>query len=428
MLTAALLAACVQDVSVNVPNVPGDSVVPPPGGGGGGSVQRANLSVTVTVAPEDAGLATAVGSPGGVLRDAFVTIWRQGGLQAPLSNTTDAAGTSTFTMIVPGSYVISVARLLTAEETAGFAPADQDVNAFGGGSVVNVSAPEASMFVEVAAGRRGSLLISEVSSASPRTTSGQFFFYYYGHYVELYNNSDTTIPLGGKVIGRGLPWHRDFSPPRTCADLETWRNDPDGIWTRIFDAFPSMALAPGGAVLVATDAIDHSAIVAGMPDLTGAQFEFIGSNDVDNPNVPNMIRSGLAEWGAGLLGHGFALNGGFGILFVAESLSVDSLPRDNLPPLPDPEYARIPREKILDTFTTGGIPELEAEDPFPLCAQLVHQNFDRQYANLEDARDPQRSMRRRVFATLPNGRVILLRTRSSRNDFEAAASSPGFVP
>jgi hypothetical protein len=122
------------------------------------------------------------------------------------------------------------------------------------------------------------------------------------------------------------------------------------------------------------------------------------------------------------------LNGGFGILFVAESLTVGALPRDNLPILADPEYARIPREKILDIFTTGKTPEVEAADPFPLCAQIVHQNFDRGFANLEDTRDPQRSMRRRVFATLPNGRVILLRTRSSRNDFEAAQPTPGSVP
>jgi hypothetical protein len=323
-----------------------------------------------------------------------------------------------------------VARLLTPQETAGFAPEDQDVNAFGGGGVVTVSAPETAVHVEAAAGRRGSLVISEVFAAEPLHSGGIGFFYYFGQFIELYNNADTAVPLAGKVIGRGMAWWRDYSTS-TCDAMEQWRNDPDGIWSRTFDAFPTfpaLFLAPGATVLVATDAIDHSAIVPEMQNLTHANYEFIGSNDVDNPNVPNMVRSGLAEWGASLLGHGFALNGGFGILFVAESLTVGALPRDNLPILADPEYARIPREKILDIFTTGKTPEVEAADPFPLCAQIVHQNFDRGFANLEDTRDPQRSMRRRVFATLPNGRVILLRTRSSRNDFEAAQPTPGSVP
>jgi hypothetical protein len=66
--------------------------------------------------------------------------------------------------------------------------------------------------------------------------------------------------------------------------------------------------------------------------------------------------------------------------------------------------------------------------PFPLCPQLAHSNFDRQYANLYDNRETQRSMKRRVFATLPSGRVILLRTRSSRNDFELGPRSPGSLP
>jgi hypothetical protein len=209
--------------------------------------------------------------------------------------------------------------------------------------------------------------------------------------------------------------------------MEQWRNDPDGIWSRTFDAFPTfpaLFLAPGATVLVATDAIDHSAIVPEMQNLTHANYEFIGSTDVDNPGVRNMLRSGLGEW-APPLGHGLMFSNA--ITFVAESLTVAVLATDDLP-VQSPRYVRIPREKILDVFTTGNTPELEAASPFPLCAQIVHQNFDRQYANLEDTRDPQRSMRRRVFATLPNGRVILLRTRSSRNDFEAAPPSPGFVP
>jgi hypothetical protein len=291
-----------------------------------------------------------------------------------------------------------------------------------------VTAPSASARVEAAAGRRGSLVISENFAAEPYAPDGQYYYYYFGHYVELYNNADTAIQLSGIVIGRGQSWFRDFSPPRTCAEMERWRNDPDGIWTKFFDAFPPRLLAPGATVVVATDAIDHSSIVPGMPNLTEADFEFIGSNDVDNPGVPNMIRSGLAEWDAGLLGHGFRTPRD-GVLFVALPVTVSELVRDNLP-VQDPPYVRIPREKVLDVFSTGETGALEAANTaqgWPLCAQLVHENFDRGYASLYDSQQLT-SMKRRVLARLPDGRSVLLRTRTSEIDFETGAPSPGTIP
>ena len=419
--------ACAYDVSLNTPGDP--SAQPPDSGNGGGPppVQRAGLTLTVTVSGPDSALAAAVGSPGGVLRNAFVT------LQIPnttfrASDTTDDAGQARFANLLLRQYVVSVARLLTLEEIAALPPEDQEVNAFGGGTQFSVRAPSTAVEVEAAAGRRGSLVISEVYNAAPRTTSGQFYNYYFGMYVELYNNADTTISLTGKVIGMGQGLYRNYSPPKTCPETERWRNDPDGIWALDFDAFPAATIAPGQTILVATDAIDHSAVVPAMQTLTHANFEFIGSNDVDNPAVPNMVRSGH-EFGAGLLGHGW-MPWEDKPVFVAESLTVSALPVDNLPITP-PEWWRIPREKILDVFSSGEVPELEAiaeANGFPLCPEMVHANFDRQFANLLDNRDPRRSVRRRVFGTLPSGRTILIRTRSTRNDFEVALPSPGSVP
>jgi hypothetical protein len=420
--------ACSYDVSLYAP---GDPSAPPDTGNVGGPrpVQRADLTLTVTVSGPDSALAAAVGSPGGILRNAFVT------LELPTttfraSDTTDAAGQAGFADLLPGRYVVSVARLLTPEEIAVLPPADQDVNAFGGGAGVSVNAPSTAVQVGVAAGRRGSLVISEIFNGAPYFPNGTFYFYYFGMYVELYNNSDTTISLTGKSIALSQVYFRDFSPPRTCPENERWWNDPEGIWAqRYLDAFPPGAtVAPGQAVLVATDAIDHSVIVPTMHNLTHANFEYIGSNDVDNPSVPNMVVSELGEFGAGLLGHGWSPWSSFGALILAESLTVSTLVRD---PQATSYVVRIPRDKILDVFSSGDIPELEAANEaagFELCQTIVHPDFDRQYANLLDDRDPQRSVRRRVFATLPNGRVILIRTRSSRNDFEAALPSPGSVP
>lgn len=429
LLALAGLTACAQDIALNTPaRSVDDTTGTDTTGTDTTTVQRATLTLTVTVPPADSALAAAVGSPGGVLRDAFITIRRSGSGQPSLFDTTDAAGTAAFAALLPGSYSVSVARLLTPEETAGFDPADQDVTAFGGAAQVSVAAPASAGRVDAVAGRRGSLVISESFAAEPWAPSGIYNDYYFAHYVELYNNADTAIQLRGKVIGRGISWFRDYPNGLNCAEGEQWRNDPDGIWTRYFDAFPSMLLAPGAAVVVATDAIDHGAIVAGMPNLTTVNFEFIGSNDVDNPAVPNMIRSGLAEWAASVLGHGL-ITPGDGILFVADSVAVSKLPREDLP-VQNPEYVRIPRDKVLDVFTTTKTPALEAATSIafgPICAQLVHENFDRGYASLYDGRELT-SMTRLVMTTLPDGRRLLLRTRTSRNDFVTGPRSPGWVP
>jgi len=434
LLGLAVLAGCAQDVSVNAPGqrptgtpgeLPSDSTGSDTTGTDTTTVQRATLTLTVSVAPADSALAAAVGSAGGVLENALVTIWRTTG--QPRFDTTDAAGTTTFADLLEGTYNASAVRLLTPEETAGFGPADQDVNAFGGGALIAVTAPSASARVEAAAGRRGSLVISENFAAEPWAPSGLYNYYYFAHYVELYNNADTAIQLGGIVIGRGQPWFRDYST-MTCDVNGTWRNDPDGIWTKFFDAFPPRLLAPGATVVVATDAIDHGAIVAGMPDLTGADFEFIGSNDVDNPGVPNMILSGLREWSASVFGHGF-ITPGDGALFVALPVTVSELVQDDLP-VQDPPHVRIPRDKLLDVFSTGETGALEAANTaqgWPLCAQIVHENFDRGYASLYDSQQLT-SMKRRVLARLPDGRSVLLRTRTSEIDFETGAPSPGTVP
>jgi hypothetical protein len=421
-----LAAGCSYDIALNAPAA--DTT----GSGAGGAVQRATLTLTATLAASDAALAERIGSPGGVLRAAAVTIERQGSSASRQTDTTDAAGHAAFPGLLPGSYVVSAVRLLTAAEIAQFDSVDADVNAFGGGVVLAVSAPATDAAIPVLAGRRGSLVISELSAPDPFLPSGSQ--YGFGGYIELYNNADTTIYLDGKIIGRGISWLRDYdSPTVSCAAMERWRNDPDGIWTAFLDAFPGSgrdhALAPGHAVVVATDAIDHSQFVAGLPNLSGADFEFHGSNDVDNPAVPNMLDVGLREWGAGILGHGLWFVDLSLVVFITEPLDVGSLPLDNLPVV-NPAHVRVPRAAVLDVLSSIATPELEASLTYlnPPCPQLVNAVFDRQYAGLlEDVAI--KGVQRRVFTTLPDGRVILLRTKSSATDFVSRRPpTPGQVP
>ncbi|MFN2400362.1 MAG: hypothetical protein ABR543_17245 [Gemmatimonadaceae bacterium] len=420
-VSVAFLAACGQDTtSVNPP---------PPDTTGGGTVQKATLTVQVAVAPEDSAIARVLGSPGGALRGAEVTITRDGSSNSTLTAITDAGGTVRFTALLAGSYSISAVRLLSASEVALLGSENNDVTAFAGGVSTTVTPPASTATLTVSAGRRGSLVISEVFVGAPYGGDGNE--YPFANFIELYNNSDTTIFLDGKVIARGIAWVSDFSSPRSCAEMERWRTDPAGIWTRYFYAFPgigrTLPLAAGRTVVVATDAIDHRPLVGSLPDLSGAEFEFVGPSDVDNPSATNMVNIGIGEYAASVWGHGLMFRGNDGIFFIADALDPATLPHDNLPVV-DPEHARIPQGVILDVFSSSLRPELQATTPFPLCQQHVNEVFDRQRTTLMSYSDLY-GIQRRVFMTLPDSRKILQRTKTSSRDFEAVSPvTPGRIP
>ena len=425
-LLLLLLAACEHATTLIDPTAPADTTVDD------GTVQKATLTVTVALTGNDSLLGSLVGCEGGLLRDAEVTIERSGTPGSLQSATTDAAGRVRFERLLPGTYAISVIRVLTPEEVAEFPGEDADVNAFGGAARTGVLAPSTDMVVQAVAGRRGSLVISELSLPLPRLASGED--YRYGEFIELYNNSDTTIYLDGKVLVRGMIHGMRDCERFPCDVMERWQADPDGIWTqRLIQAFPGSgrryALAPGQTVVVAHDAIDHRQFHPDLHDLSRADFEFLGTADVDNPSVPNMVRLGQVYDG-GILTHGMLWGLTDVVALVADSVDVSSLPREDLPGVADPEHWRIPGEKILDVLSAAPTPEQEANQTFlsPQCPRYTHENFDRQRAAVLD-HSRLDGVQRRVFATLPDGRKILLRTKTSSSDFVARyPATPGFIP
>ena len=425
---AALIAcACSSDIILIKPPPP-DSTGGGGGGGGGGTVQRATLTITVRVAGADSALASAIGSPGGVLANALVTVARVGS-SFRQTDTADGAGRAVFDRLLPGDYTVSVIRILTPAEVAVLGSGNEDVNAFGGGATMRLDPPVLDTAVAAVAGRRGSLVISEVFDGRPLING---FVYNYAGYVELYNNSDTTIYLDGKLVGLGPAYLQDCSncvTPLSCADGAPYQLDPDGLWSRFIWRVPGSgrdhALAPGGAVVLATDAIDHSVVDSRLPDLSHADFEFIGSTDADNPAVPNLIDVGTKEFFS-IIGHGLIV-GFHGIYYVADTVDLSSLPMARLPNTVELSL-RVPRAKILDVFASAYTPATEANIGLPLCPQWVNPVFDRQPGGfLEEI--IVNTVVRRVFTTLTDGRVILLRTRATANDFFLSpTATPGVVP
>lgn len=398
-----------------------DIVEPPPGGG--------DFALTVRAAEQDLSVAEKLGWTAGIPGAEVTVTPIDGG--ASRTFTTTSAGTASIPSLAAGKYRVSIRRLLNASEIATLNEVS-GAGAFVGESELEVTDGSRTATVRVPASFRTSLVISEWSFEHkwiPGVGS-----YHFGGFLELYNNSDTTVYLDGVIVADAH--HKVTHQPNLLAGVancdlyKAYQNDPDGIWAEFIAAFPGSGrdypLAPGKTTVVATDAIDHRTFFADELDLRGANFEFIGSADVDNPAVPNMVERGVREY---FKGHGLHFDDGLaGVTPVVLPTDPASLVRANLPPN-NTEFVRLPRERLLDVLTTISDWMANQQPPIPVCPELVHASMDRKYGvfQIDEPDAHLMSIHRKVLRTLPDGRHILQSTRTSANDFHRAPRSPGVV-
>lgn len=401
-------------------------------GGGGTTIVNpppppppANFVLTLRPDVEDQASAQALGW-GTVVPDVDVTLTpKDPALGAPQSHRATAAGTVTLAQLAAGVYVVEAKRWLSEAER-GRLPAGDDAIGFVAKAYVRAEVGGGPANVSVPASRRRSLVISEFfnhySQPNPAVEA-----YTENAFIELHNNADTTIYLDGMIIARGMNSSYDF-PLFPCSLYKPGLGfDPAGVWARWMAKFPGAGrdypVPPGGTVVVATDAIDHSVIVPGGLDLRSAQFEMIGTADVDNPVVPNMID--ISEGGS-LLQHGMDwggdLNAAVSVLVLPTPTS--TLPRSQVPGPSGNIFLRLPRERIIDVLSFHGT----YVAPYPACPDMVHTNFDRAMATLFVGDEFTLSGHRRLGLVLPGGRKVLQHSRSSDADFMVAPRSPGVLP
>ncbi len=380
-----------------------------------GSGLGRGLTVKVVLDSTAADIAEALGWSDGV-PGAEVRVHRIGTDFRWQTVLTDSSGEAQFPDLIQGRYRVAGYRVLTDDEAARLGGRKRS---FGDGYIIYIG--EASAWtLRLAPDRPGSLVIGEVYGTAP-ALDGMHWNYHY--YLEIYNNSDTTVYLDGMILGRGL--FASEHPSAACEQSEPVRNDPEGVWSAFFHQFPGSGadypLAPGAIALVAMDAIDHSQIHPSFPDLTHADFELLGAADVDNPAVPNMADIGLDY---DRFGHGLTLFAMFAF-FLSEPVDVETLPRAWWW---GQENARFPREALLDVLATEQDDAL-MEQNYPPCDENVHRNFDRLAGGFtKTGEDREVSVQRLVIDTTPDGRAILQDTNTSAVDLVHAPYTPGTLP
>lgn len=278
--------------------------------------------------------------------------------------------------------------------------------------------PGTSEQIRVPAARQRSLVISEWSFPN--------YGYQFAGFLELLNNADTTIYLDGMLIARGFELASDF-PNFPCSQYLHVTGDSTGLWTRLVQRFPgtgrTYAVQPGGRVVVATDAIDHRPLVDFGIDLRGADFEFTGPGDVDNPSVPNMINAGPLT-----IDHGLNWAPLAALVIVALPTEVEALPRLRPRPESTSDWVRLPRERILEVLW---IRSNYAASQYRECPRLVHPVFDRAGADMrgtDDVAELSYSLSRRIIPFEVKNRELLQHTRTGAADFLRTLRNPFSAP
>lgn len=376
--------------------------------------QPAAVSVTLLVRAEEPELATALDWPAGIpVAEVEITAAENGWTWRGAS---DASGTVHVTDVPAGTYRVSVRRVLDESERSRL---DGTVNGFIDERMLLLDGAGDYTW-EVPAARTRSLVISEFFFRGLQVPNA-ICCYYFGGFLRIHNNADSTAYLDGMILGQGFTFFADFTPPRSCADLQHMRLDPEGIWSMFFHKFPGTGrdypVLPGRSVIVATDAIDHRPY--GAHDLSSADFEFIGpSGGVDNPAVPNLVDVGTQPHP---LGHGLYFNTST-MFFLAAAQDDTELLRMREPGYPY-EYARIPFNTILDSGIVQGDQAAAGTLAFPRCMQLGHPKSDRGHTVNPRFDQPHLSLHRRALLTAPDGRTILQHTGNSGVDFVAGPVS-----
>ena len=397
----ALLTACDARVELVQPKA---SAAPP---------------VVLTLVASDTALAQRAGwSPG--IPGTTVFIRRD---QDPtiLSLVSDVRGVLSLADLPAASYWVWAEKLPSGSEPEApvLAPA-----ALGGGRRVALGIGPAQV-LELRGQNDGSLVISEFYyPLSPSAVFGEGVNYHFHWYIELYNNTDSTIFLDGKIVGAGFNYGID-APLWPCAETAPFRDEPRGIWSQEFQAFPGTGhdypLAPGKAAVIAEQAIDHSAIYPGLPDLSHADFQFSWPGRALNSAVPTMLPIQLRASPTQTMF--MAL---MGAPFVSERVNVAALERRQ-GRYTGGDEALFPKEAILDVAALYSVFYL-APKSVALCGTLVDVSLDALGAFVNpDGTGPDDHMLSAQRKLLPDDRH-LQRTGTSAADWEIRARSPGKVP
>jgi hypothetical protein len=199
---------------------------------------------------------------------------------------TDSNGVAYISGIISDDYLVTVNRLMLPDEMKTITGISRgDIKLTNTKTrIIRITPGNGDIIIPMEMAIRNSpIVISEIYGCGPPGSG----LYYHDKYVEVFNQTDSVLYLDGLLV---IEEFANYSLGIRYA------SDPDYIHSKNIWKFPGTGkdypIKPGQFVVCAEDAIDHRINAPNSVDLSHADFEFYKDDapDVDNPNVPNMIR------------------------------------------------------------------------------------------------------------------------------------------
>ena len=266
---------------------------------------------------------------------------------------------------------------------------------------------------------KADFVIEEVYFAGNTTPEGKQ--YSGDQYFKIYNNSDSVLYADGLVILESeftTSRQYDYTP-----DIMSQAMTVAHVYA-IPGNGKEYPVQPGESILICDKAIDHTVATPNSFDLRNANFEWYNDNDrdVDNPEVPNLdiiYSSTLTIWtlnNQGLKAYAIARMGVDKQTFLKDYLYECSYVNSGITMTRN--FYKFPNEWIIDAVNISNkaqyiwnVVDASLGMGFTYCGEVA-----------SDKNRYNKSVRRKVLSTTPDGRKILKDTNNSTEDFEAKAT------
>ncbi len=335
--------------------------------------------------------------------------------------TTDAQGIAHFDNIVPDVYNASASWKVSAQEyaeTTGKTVENKSYTVSGSLTAqtfgTSTTAPVA---MTTTISQDQSVLIGKVYYQGNKDDNNKN--YVYAKYIELYNNSDEEYDVAGLYIAI-----LESASPTSHYPLQYLTDTIVAKQVFQIPANAPLKVAPGGTVLIANSAVDHTTKGSSKdPNLLDADFEAKDKNSArpheNNPAVPeltqlysftNITYLNLMQGGPS----------GIAIFETSEDVAGDWV-QNNLTYRygyqKGTQYMKIPTRFIIDAVE---ILKYNGETGVDPNTKRLFDYLDAGYAFTESKSGYDgRLVRRKVASTTADGRKILQDTNNSANDFES---------
>jgi len=332
------------------------------------------------------------------------------------SATTDENGVARFEQLVPDTYSMAVSWSLSSDEYKSYTGDEQaNMGATVSGSTSSILLSENNMTITLSTilSLNRSLVISKIYYAGSKDTYN--ISYAQGKYMEFYNQSSDTVDIAGYYFGL---CETDNTPAYTLGLT------PDSIYLKQIFRFPAdspIYVAPGGVVLVANSAIDHTPNSTSEHDLRTADFE---AKDVtgngkheNNPATPALDLIYTAFSGITYMN---LVQGGpcAIVLFSASESDVESLPLVyKYGKTSGTMYKQLPISWVLDgvEIMKNKVKGIDTAD------KRLYETIDAGYTCISNVSGWNGELvMRKVDQVADDGRKILVDTNNSTNDFTVA--------